>query len=169
MPTIELVSVGCPVLPEFSEFQSFAIMAEAEVHSHRGLFEEQFLATSGVVVHVGNKELEGQVDGWWYAGTLIQWDSSSSSEPQKESDKERASRQDLEGRFHFEAEPWAEMQELLSMMRASSPAGEVWFSTDYQFGPAARLIRADFSKMRFIEEHDSIGLRWNALYKIGSE
>jgi hypothetical protein len=72
MPTIELISVGCPDIPELPDFQSFSLEAESVLRSHRGLFQSKFDEVAGVIVHLANRDADGKFGGC--AGSIIDWD-----------------------------------------------------------------------------------------------
>lgn len=58
MPTIEIVSLECPTIPELPLFSNFAFIAETNLRSHRGLFQPALDSSKGVIIHLGNKKFE---------------------------------------------------------------------------------------------------------------
>ena len=73
VPTIELISIGCPSVPELPKYPSFAYIAETDLVTHRSLFQGVFDSLSGVIVHLANKSFEGEEDGGWFAGMIMEW------------------------------------------------------------------------------------------------
>ncbi len=73
MPTIEIISVNATKIPKLPKFSSFAYIAEDQLISHRGLFQDVLNKEKGIIVHLANKDLEGEEEGGWFAGLLMEW------------------------------------------------------------------------------------------------
>ena len=176
MPTIEIVSIGTNYIPDLPRFDTFACMVEAELQSHRSLFQEDFDSVSGVIVHLGNKEFQEDFDkgevGVWFAGQLIDWsDGKTIIIPTVDPDFDEPQwwGEDQSYGFRFLSNVFCEVCELLSLLLEHSPVKQVFFSTDYQFGPSKAMKRMSCTLRSFIDEHDANGLRWNCLYQIVRE
>ena len=60
-------------MPELPKYPSFAYIAETDLVTHRSLFQGVFDSLSGVIVHLANKSFEGEEDGGWFAGMIMEW------------------------------------------------------------------------------------------------
>ena len=175
MPTIEILSLGCETVPDLPTFSSFTFIAESDLQSHRALFQPVFDTVSGVIVHLGNKELEkdlkaGKV-GFWFCGDLIDWSEEGIKLPiiDPALGEEQWWGEDQDYAFRFLRDVVPEMRELFSTLLQQSPVGQIFFSTDYQFGPAKAMQRSNYTISQLFEEHERWGLRWNCLYQIMDE
>jgi hypothetical protein len=170
MPTIELVSVLCKENLTLPSFSTFAIRVDTSLQSHRALFQPVFDQTEGVIVHLGNKDFTEE-DYCFFAGRLIDWDEGIIILPEIDSDSpdEQWWGEDQDQQFRFLAEVLPEVRSLLAYLLQHSPCGQVYFSTDYQFGPKNPDYRTGYSIQRLIDEHNEQGLRWNCLYKIDAK
>lgn len=168
MPTIEIVALKCETLPNLPSFENFAYIAEKQLQSHRGIFQSEFDQIAGIILHLGNKDLEGQEGGGWFAGQLIKWGDEDVIIPQIEEDSggEQWWGEDQSFLFRFAPEVFKELKKLLELLLEQSPVKQLYFTTDYQFGPSESMKRLNYSLRRFFEEHDNSGLRWNCLYQI---
>ena len=168
MPTIEVVALNCETLPKLPRFKSFSYIAETQLHSHRGIFQSEFDKVNGIILHLGNKYLEGDEDGAWFAGQLIEWSNEEIIIPQIEecSRDEQWWGEDQQFMFRFASAVFTELKALLEFLLELSPKKQLYFTTDYQFGPSDSMKRSNYSLRRFLEEHDHSGLRWNCLYQI---
>jgi len=168
MPTIEIVALKCETLPNLPLFENLAYIAERQLQSHRGIFQSEFDQTTGIILHLGNKELEGQEDGGWFAGELIEWGNEEIIIPQieKVGGDEQWWGEDQSFMFRFAPEVFTELKVLLEFLLEQLPIKQLYFTTDYQFGPSEGIKRPNYSLRRFFEEHDNAGLRWNCLYQI---
>jgi hypothetical protein len=160
MPTIEVVSIGCEAVPALPEFSVFDYEAETSVHSHRSLFYDFYKGVKGGIVHLFDKDCEIRSS----AGSIVEWD------PEgfiviggSEEDQDGAYR---DGELFFRAEVVPELRQLMELMLDSSPTWEIYFSTDYQFGPREAWRMPGYSFSSFWEEHEAKGLRFNSLYHI---
>ncbi|MBU1239027.1 hypothetical protein KKF84_13270 [Myxococcota bacterium] len=151
MPSIEIVSIGALNVPELPKFDGFAYIAEPGVISHRGLFQDVLDKENGIIVHLANKEYEGDEEGGWFAGALMEW-----GENLSENDP-----------VVFEQHRFQDVIVLLRRMIESSSRNEVIFLTDYQFGPKKRVINnKEISISEFIDFHQQRRLIYNSLYRI---
>ncbi len=168
MPTIEIVALKCETLPNLPSFENFSYIAERQLQSHRGIFQSVFDQTTGIILHLGNKDMEGQEDGGWFAGQLIEWGNEEIIIPQIEEggSDEQWWGEDQDFMFRFVRQVFTELKALLEFLLEQSPINQLYFTTDYQFGPSESMKRSNYSLRRFIEEHENSGLRWNCLYQI---
>lgn len=151
MPTIELISIKAPSVPELPKFKGFAYIAEVGTLSHRGLFQDQLDRETGIIVHLGNKALEGKEDGGWFAGRLMEWSGDESGNLS----------------LMFESQRFPDVVALLKKMIEISPVNQVIFLTDYQFGPEERtIIHEPITISEFIDFHRQKKLKYNTLYWI---
>ncbi len=146
MPTIEIISIDCPVIPELPKYSSFAYIIESVLESHRGLFQEVFDKLSGVIVHLGNKELEHNKDGYWFAGHLMDWEYDA---------------------IVFNSDSRKDIIDLMEKLIKLSPQQRIIFSTDYQFGGTEQEC-GEVTISDFIRLHDEEKLRYNTLWYIRS-
>ncbi|BCU78299.1 hypothetical protein [Luteolibacter sp. LG18] len=146
MPTLELVSIGCPEIPELPRYESFAWRAETELVSHRGIFQPVFHMLSGVIVHLANKDLEDG-EGGWYAGALIDWG--------------------REGELvAFLSPARADVEDLMRRLIEASPLREITFSTDAQgFGEIGRE-RGTLTFGEFLGLLDGGSILFNELWRV---
>ena len=113
--------------------------------SHRSLFQHIFDSLSGVIVHLANKDFEGDDDGFWFAGQIMDWSSDDA--------------------LVFLPDTRRDIADLMQRLLAASPRHEVVFSTDYQFGGDMREHRL-ISVSEFFDLHDRFMLRYNHLWRI---
>jgi hypothetical protein len=151
MPTIEIISVDASSVPDIPRFEGFAYIAEPGVISHRGLFQDELEKGNGIIVHLANKDFEGEEDGGWFAGGLMEWeDADSESDP-----------------VVFERHRFSDVVDLLKRMIEVSPKNEAIFLTDYQFGPEEKDISNEILSLpAFVDLHQQRRLRYNTLYRI---
>jgi hypothetical protein len=172
MPTIEIVSLGCTTIPDLPTYSTFTLIAETELSSHRALFQSVFDSSSGVILHLGNKSLEtdlatGEI-GIWFASDLIDWQQETVIIPEVDltlGDDQWWGR-DQQYAFRFLSMVVPELEQLLTVMLEHSPTHEIYFATDYQFGPSVGMQRMRYTLPSFFDEHAQSGLRWNCLYHI---
>jgi hypothetical protein len=145
MPTIELISIDCPIVPDLPRYASFAYSVESVLDSHRGLFQSVFDSLSGVIVHLGNKELEGKEDGFWFAGMLMDWQ--------------------YDEKLFFLPNTRQDIADLMQRLIMLSPRKRMIFSTDYQFGGLHQEC-GDVTLSEFFKLHDEQKLNYNSLWYI---
>lgn len=151
MPTIEIISIAAPIVPELPQFKGFAYIAESGVVSHRGFFQDVLDKETGVIVHLANKEFEGDEDGGWFAGHLMEWEDTDSDYVP----------------VRFQQHRFSDVVNILKIMLSASPKNEAIFLTDYQFGPEERtIIENIISIADFSELHQQGELTYNTLYRI---
>lgn len=145
MPTIELISIGCPKVPKLPKYPSFAYIAEANLVTHRSLFQNVFDSLTGVIVHLANKSFEGEEGGGWFAGQIMNWDDADS--------------------LYFLPETRRDIIDLMQRLIAASPEHRITFSTDYQFG-GDRKECGEINILEFFRLHDARKLRYNRFWYI---
>ena len=151
MPTIEIISVGARTVANLPKFRGFAYIAEPGVLSHRGLFQDVLDKETGIIVHLANKEFEGDEEGGWFAGYLMDWDDTDSDYVP----------------VRFQPHRFSDVLSLLKKMINASPHNEIIFLTDYQFGPDERIISEEtLSISNFSKLHQQGELTYNTLYRI---
>jgi hypothetical protein len=160
MPTIELISVGCCEIPELPDFESFTLEAESVLQSHRGLFQANFDKVSGVIVHIANKDVEGNFCG--FAGNLIDCEKDHVLAIPED---DTWSGEDQLFEFRFKPSIVDDLKTLIGILIESSPCKEVWFSTDIQFGPS-ETSEENTTLERFLRQIESSALFWHRLYII---
>ena len=145
VPTIELISIGCPTVPELPKYPSFAYIAETKLVTHRSLFQNVFDSLTGVIVHLANKSFEGEEDGGWFAGMIMDWTDDDS--------------------LVFLPETRRDITDLMQRLIAASPELQITFSTDYQFG-GDRQVCGELTLDEFFRLHDDHALRYNSLWQL---
>lgn len=164
MPTIELISIGCPKIPELPRYDSFAYTAETELRSHGALFQSVFDTLTGVVVHLANKDMEGHEDGPWFAGKIMDWQGGGTITPPPFGvgfDEEIMEDQD-DTALVFLPETLLDVRDLMQRLLAASPEKRILFSTDYQFGSNRREC-GEIAFSRCFDLHAQHKLRYNHL------
>ncbi|MCG8386422.1 MAG: hypothetical protein MJA30_12825 [Cytophagales bacterium] len=71
MPTIEIASIKASHLNIDQTDFELAILEEPKLEGHRGLFYDFLLENEGTILHLGNPEFVGDLDGAFFAGQLI--------------------------------------------------------------------------------------------------
>jgi hypothetical protein len=148
MPTIELISIRCPRVPDLPRYDSFAYIAETKLQSHRGLFQTVFDSLTGVIVHLANKDFESEPEGCWFAGKIMEW---------KDDDA-----------LMFLPDSLLDVRDLMKRLLKASPENRIVFSTDYQFG-GKRREHEEISFSKFFDLHTHRRLRYNSLYFIRAD
>lgn len=169
MPTIEVVSVlatGLPSLPLFDSLEA-KMETQSTIESHRALFSDRLKALSGVIVHLGNPDLDPREESGWWAGYLIDWDHDGPTSPSA-SPRSPRDHWGSEGapRFRFTSNARVDIARLIDLAIQASPVSRVVLLTDYQFGPALGTVVDARSPAELWREHDAVGLRWNHLYDL---
>jgi len=149
VPTIELISIGCPEKPALPRYDGFAFIVEKELRSHRGLFQSVFDTLNGVIVHLANKDMEGYEDGCWFAGMIMDW--------QEDETEDEA--------LVFLPDTLLDVRDLMQRLLAASPEHRITFSTDYQFGSERREC-GEILFSRFFDLHARRELRYNHLWYV---
>lgn len=153
MPSIEIVAVRQSQPIKVDGFP-FAVVADAKLRSHRSphpRFQDDFDRASGIMYHLGNPTLKSDSAGrCFFAYDLL-------SEQSKKAEADF-----LE--FAPEFRPAAEM--MLAELIAESPAEELIFTSDWQFGPDWTKREPALALSEFWKLHDSRRLLLNALYPI---
>ena len=148
MPTIEIVCLEQKEPLDFPNI-SFAVEAENEVISHRGLFYEEFKKLDGCIYHLGSPDVRRRINGAFYAAELLDW-------------KVEA----LEGgRLKFSPQFIGDIQQMFNTLLEASPQHRLIFSSDYQFGPEqTRRYQRPLRLETFWRKHDAGKLWLNARY-----
>ena len=144
MPTIELISIGCPQVPDLPRYDSFAYIAEMKLQSHRELFQPVFDSLSGMIVHLANKQYEGHEEGCWFAGMIMDWKGDDDA-------------------LIFLPDTLLNVRDLMKRLFAASPHHRITFSTDYQFG-GDRQECGEVTFSAFFDLHARRSLRYNSLW-----
>ncbi|MFY0602194.1 MAG: hypothetical protein JXR03_21135 [Cyclobacteriaceae bacterium] len=165
MPTIEIASINAEQLNVNQSDFELAIIEEPKLESHRGLFYDFLLENEGTILHLGNPEFIGDLDGAFFAGQLINWDYEPTNIviPNVEDELGGANQQ---FRFQFLPEFRDQIDQLLNIALTNSPVSKIYFLTDYQFGPDEANYERTFLISDLWEQHDSSGLIWNTLYEL---
>jgi len=146
MPSIEIICVQQKSPTDFGEMP-FAVQAERKLASHRipSLFQKDFEQMRGCIYHLGNPKLRREPDGWFFAYELL---------------SEQKHNRFLE--FKSEFVPFIKFifHELLKV----SPAKQIVFTSDWQFGPKRPERFEPMTSEVFWKLHDSLKLRLNSLY-----
>jgi hypothetical protein len=149
MPTIEIVCVAQTEPLDFSSLP-FAVRAENELLSHRGLFQSDFDKLQGCIYHLGNPDMRGDDDVGFFAYELI------SDSPEDET----------EDCLKFNDEFVPHVKIIFRQLLAASPVSQITFSSDWQFGAEDVRRFEPISEEKFWEMHDACELRSNAFYEI---
>lgn len=147
MPTIELISLDCPDVPSLPRYRTFAYRADTELVSDRSLFQPNFDALRGVMVHLANKELEHS-RSLWFAGNIMDWP--------------------CDDALLFTSETRDDVMDFMRHLIAASPQKRLAFSTDYQFGGPRREC-GEISLSQFFQLHDQHALRYNCLWYVRAD
>jgi hypothetical protein len=170
MPTIELISIGCLQAPDLPQYSSFAYIADTKLVSHRALFQKVFDALTGVIVHLANKELEGDTT-FWFAGKIMDWSHMDSCHDEA---------------LLFLPHTRRDVANLMQRLIAASPQRRITFSTDIQWellppSPQRRLITiapglqrevgdgqecGEVAFSEFFRLHDAHALKYNCLWYV---
>lgn len=148
MPTIELVSIDCSTAPKLPKYSSFAYILESKLESHRGLFQSVFDSLSGIIIHLGNKDLEEEKDDFWFAGKLMDWK--------------------YDENLVFLPNSFKEVADLMQKLIILSPQKHILFSSDYQFGGEKKQYD-EVALSQFFKLHDQKKLHYNSIYFIYSD
>ena len=163
MPTIEFISLDTNELDLNNDDFKVAIIEEKELKSHRGLFNSYLKRKKGVIIHIGNPDLNYK-DYGFFAGMIINWkfEPDENLIPKIEIGE---SGENQEFKFKFMKVYQKEINKIIKISFEKSSVNEVYFLTDIQFGPESGT-RKKINLKDFWKQHDSEGLEWNVLYKI---
>lgn len=175
MPTIEVISIGAKEFPNAQDYNSFALLSENKLESHRSLFDNELKNNfNGIIVHLGNKEFQRNKDenniGFWFADDLVSFNSEIEL-PLVDIEKEKNNEKQPWGSdqtmlFKFKSKIITDLYNLLKLMLKISPINEILFLTDYQFGSEKPIQKGIITLEEFLEEHKNVGLIWNCMYHI---
>ncbi len=190
MPTIEIVSIGCPQKPKLPKYPTFAYKMEKKLRSHRALFQHVFDLHTGVIVHLANRDIEAG----WFAGELLDWSVTQAIREHREAllhdivrvvrsaNSENAQFEALDAHLYdgitvpaademvllFSPEVRTEVFDLLLRLLDASPEHRITFSTDCQSGGKARECdEVSLSEFSFRLEQRMV--RMNELYFIRAD
>lgn len=154
MPSIEIVCIG-QISPGDFSYLPFAVEGEAELKSHRmpkPLFQEDFAGLKGCIYHLGNPDLKIRRKGKvFFAYDLL-------------SDRARSGQRATFLEFRPEFLP--AIHGLLASLLEASPAHQLLFTSDWQFGPKRPYRSPAVTLDEFWSLHDSRKLRLNGAYPI---
>ncbi|PVY41826.1 hypothetical protein [Pontibacter virosus] len=165
MPTIEIVSVGASRLSLNQSNFELALIEENKLKSHRGLFYDWLNGQEGVIVHLGNPKFKEDKTGGFFAGELIDWSFEPTTIELPNFGKVETGANQISG-FRFLTNYQIEVALILEKAITASPELKVYFLTDIQFG-AGNGKMEELNLKEFWTMHDTEGLKWNTLYKLG--
>lgn len=148
MPTIEIASINSTGLDLNQDDFEVAIIEEIKLESHRGLFYDFLIKQNGRIIHIGNPDFKADKKGGFFAGQIVDWGF------------------DSDTNFQFRQENIDDIKRLLQIAMSKSPDQEIYFLTDYQFGPEVAEFKTVEGLKAFWEKHDKDGLTLNTLYRI---
>ena len=148
MPTIEIASINSTGLDLKQDDFEVAIIEENKLESHRGLFYDFLLKQNGTIIHIGNPDFKADKEGGFFAGQIVDWDFNS------------------DANFQFREEYRNDIKRLLQIAMNKSTDKNIYFLTDYQFGPELEEFKTIEGLTAFWKEHDKGGVRLNTLYEI---
>jgi hypothetical protein len=164
MPTIEIVSIGANRLGINQNDFDIAIIEENKLISHRGLFNGILKKQNGVIVHIGNPDFKNDKYGGFFAGLIIDWNFEPGCiEIPNYDNGETGSNQNF--RFKFLLNYQIEIAKIIEIGFQKSPSRNLYFLTDYQFGPEISMIR-EMNLKNFWIKHDKEGLECDVKYGI---
>ncbi len=164
MPTIEIVSIGADKLGLNQYDFDIAIIEEDKLISHRGLFNDFLKKENGIIVHIGNPDFKNDKEFVFFAGLIVDWDFEPGNIMIPNFDKgENGSNQNF--RFKFLLDYQIEIAKIIKIGFLKSPTKNLFFLTDYQFGPENAAVK-EIKLKDFWVQHDKEGLELNVLYKL---
>ena len=169
MPTIEIASINSSGLHLNQNDFDVAIREESVLKSHRGLFYDFLLKFKGTIIHIGNPEYKSEKEGFFFGGSLINWDFEPTQIYIPDMDSESSlidTGANQIFKFQFQIKYKYDIDRILNIALQSSPIKRVFFLTDYQFGPENELHEIIYSITAFWNLHDTDGLWLNRLYVI---
>ena len=153
MPSIEIVCIGQAHPVELGAL-SFAVVSGSQLVSHRSphpRFQSDFDRLKGCIYHLGNPYLRTEPEhGPFFAYELLS----------------ESSRHGKPSFLEFAADHRADVRTVLSVLLAASPAGQLLFTSDWQFGPAGSRHLAAVTLEEFWQLHEARALLLNAAYPI---
>lgn len=171
MPTIEIASLNSSNLNLDPATFKVAIIQESTLESHRGLFYDFLIKQSGVIVHIGNPDLQSTTDRVFFAGKIIDWafEESEIVIPQSETMHTVDLGSNQQFRFQLLKEYKGDIDRILKIALEKSPIKRIFLLTDYQFGPEKANQEIIYTIGDFWQLHDSLGLVFNTLYEMYGE
>jgi hypothetical protein len=152
MPSIEILAVG-QIQPIGVDHLPFAVHVDAKRSSHRrpSRFQHDFDQLTGILYHLGNPSLKHDSKGRFYiASRLLTVES------------KKLGAEFLE----FVPEHRVGVESLLSDLVLQTPARQLVFTSDWQFGPDWVRREGPMTLEEFWHAHDSRQILLNALYPI---
>ncbi|RZL19945.1 MAG: hypothetical protein EOO89_01780 [Pedobacter sp.] len=168
MPTIEIASLNSSKLNLDPAAYKVTIIQEGTLVSHRGLFYDFLTKQSGVIVHIGNPDLQYANNEVFSAGQIIDWafEDVEMVIPQPESMHSSDLVSIQQSSFQFLKEYKEDIDRILKIALKKSPLNQIYLLTDYQFGPENANQEVIYSIGNFWHLHDSHGLVFNTLYEM---
>ncbi len=169
MPTIEIASINSTGLGLRQADFNFAIIEDAELVSHRGLFYDLLRQQTGTIIHIGNPDLKNNKEGGFYAGEVIDWNYEHGDIiiPEVVSGDPNANGgANQQFQFQFLDQFRSDIDDLLKLALDKSPIKRVCFLTDYQFGPEKANIEIMYTISDFWTLHNNEGLTFNTMYEM---
>ena len=162
MPSIEILCVDASSAVPVDDLP-FPVRVSADRRSHRGprpRFQADFDAARGVLYHLGNP---GSRPGYvFFAYELLVHADDAAPADGDGDDAALAVDEPLVFLPAFEPA----VRTLLKRLLAASPAGQLLFTCDWQFGPAATVRGGPFTLAEFWAEHAAGRLAYNAAYVV---
>jgi hypothetical protein len=169
MPTIEIASINSTGLGLRQDDFNVAIIEDAELVSHRGLFQDFLRQQKGTIIHIGNPDLKDNKEGGFYAGEVLGWNYEPGDIiiPEIIVDDLNANvGANQQFQFQFLDKFKGEIDNLLQIALYKSPIKKICFLTDYQFGPERANIEILYTISDFWTLHDNEGLTFNTMYEM---
>lgn len=148
MPSLEIICID-QLMPCDVSHLPFTVAAENELISHRSpkpLFQADFDRLEGCIYHFldeGNVTAYDLLKRDWYHGD-----------------------DNSDDNVEFIDEYALSVKEFLQQLLSASPAGQILFTTDYQFGPDGGEKCGPFSFDKFWQMHDEGKVKMNNSYLI---
>jgi hypothetical protein len=155
MPSIEIACVGLQDALQ-PPATSFAVAYERGLRSHRSpspRFQHDFDGLTGCLYHLGNPNLAGSHEGFYFAYDLLS-DASRSADPP--------------AFLEFDGNYVESLRAFLDWLLLTSPDGKLLFTSDWQFGPDWTKRCDPITLGEFWRLHDSRALLLNASYPINA-
>ena len=153
MPTIEIASLNSSKLDLDPAAFKVAIIQEGTLESHRSVSYDFLIKQPGVIVHIGNPDLQSTTGGGFSAGQIIDWafEEGEIVIPQSETTQTVDLGSNQQFRFQLLKEYKGDIDRILKIALEKANYEILYTITD------------------FWQLHDRIGLVFNSLYKMHGE
>jgi hypothetical protein len=169
MPTIEIASINSTGLGLRQADFNVAIIEDADLVSHRGLFFDILRQQTGTIIHIGNPDLKDDKEGGFYAAEVLDWNYAPIDIiiPQVvPGDPNAYGGANQQFQFQFLDQYKSDIDKLLQIALYESPIKKACFLTDYQFGPERANIEILYTISDFWTLHNNEGLTFNTMYEM---